>query len=221
MRPSVHIRQRPASVNNGNTVEPHNHTLGMYRAKVETSSTAADALAPPPSNSQETLFDVRPDTDGVGYRGPVACAAADVTYRQLDYWARTDLVTPSIRNAHGSGSQRLYSFHDILTLKIVKRLLDAGLSLQTIRTAVTHVRTRGLSDLATMTLMSDGVSVYDCTTESEVIDLVHNGQGVFGIAVGAVWRDVEGSLSGMPSENTDLGPVHVDEVAARRAKRAS
>src|SRR5581483_6074513 len=64
----------------------------------------------------------------LGYRGPTACAAAGITYRQLDYWARTGLVEPSVRAAHGSGTQRLYSFRDILVLKIVKRLLDAGVS---------------------------------------------------------------------------------------------
>jgi len=69
----------------------------------------------------------------IGYRGPTACSAAGITYRQLDYWARTGLVVPSIRGAAGSGSQRLYSFKDILVLKIVKRLLDAGISLQNIR----------------------------------------------------------------------------------------
>ena len=62
----------------------------------------------------------------IGYRGPTACSAAGITYRQLDYWARTGLVEPSVRAAHGSGSQRLYSFRDILVLKVVKRLLDTG-----------------------------------------------------------------------------------------------
>jgi len=69
------------------------------------------------------LFDGNPE---VGYRGPTACAAAGITYRQLDYWARTGLVEPSVQAAHGSGSQRLYGFRDILVLKVVKRLLDTG-----------------------------------------------------------------------------------------------
>ena len=100
----------------------------------------------------------------MGYRGPTACAAAGITYRQLDYWARTGLVEPGIRSAHGSGSQRLYSFRDILVLKVVKRLLDTGVSLQNIRTAVCHLRERGVDDLAQITLMSDGASVYECTS---------------------------------------------------------
>ena len=80
----------------------------------------------------------------VGYRGPSACQIAGITYRQLDYWARTSLVVPSIRSAAGSGSQRLYSFKDILVLKIVKRLLDTGISLHNIRVAVDHLRQRGV-----------------------------------------------------------------------------
>jgi len=89
--------------------------------------------------------------DGVGYRGPTACSAAGITYRQLDYWARTGLVEPSVRPAHGSGTQRLYSFRDILLLKVVKRLLDTGVSLQNIRTAVTYLRERGVADLTEIT----------------------------------------------------------------------
>ena len=89
------------------------------------------------------------DTDLVGYRGPTACAAAGITYRQLDYWARTGLVAPSVRTATGSGTQRLYSFRDILVLKVVKRLLDTGVSLQNIRKAVDHLRTRGIKELPT------------------------------------------------------------------------
>ena len=80
----------------------------------------------------------------VGYRGPAACQIAGITYRQLDYWARTGLVAPTIRSAHGSGSQRLYSFKDVLVLKVVKRLLDTGVSLQNIRVAVDHLRQRGV-----------------------------------------------------------------------------
>jgi len=133
-----------------------------------------------------------------GYRGPTACAAAGITYRQLDYWARTALVEPSIRSASGSGSQRLYSFRDIIALKIVKRLLDTGVSLQNIRIAVGYLRARGEADLAGVTLMSDGASVYECTSPTEVFDLVQGGQGVFGIAVDAVCREVEGTLKQFP-----------------------
>ena len=176
------------------------------------------------AGEQGLLFDdeVKLPAD-VGYRGPIACAAAGITYRQLDYWARTGLVEPSVRPATGSGTQRLYGFSDILVLKVVKRLLDTGVSLQQIRQAVQHLRQRGVQDLAGITLMSDGASVYECTSPDEVVDLVQGGQGVFGIAVGRVWREVEGSLMELPSERADGEPsvVGSDELAARRRSRAT
>ena len=153
------------------------------------------------------------------HRGPTACKAAGITYRQLDYWARTGLVEPAVRGAAGSGSQRLYGFRDILVLKVVKRLLDTGVSLQQIRTAVEHLRERGVEDLAQITLMSDGASVYECTSADEVIDLVQGGQGVFGIAVGRVWREVEGSLAALPSEHAADQSFPDDELSKRRAAR--
>ena len=113
-----------------------------------------------------------------------------ITYRQLDYWARTGLVVPTIRSATGSGSQRLYSFKDILVLKVVKRLLDTGVSLQNIRSAVEALRARGVDDLARITLLSDGATVYECTSSEEVVDLLRGGQGVFGIAVSGALREL-------------------------------
>ena len=153
-----------------------------------------------PRNASPRAAEV--DTEEIGYRGPVACAAARVTDSQLDYWARTGLVKPSV---HGSGSQRLYSFRNIVVLKVVKRLLDTGISLQQIRAAVQHLRDRGSADLAQVTLMSDGVSVYECTSADEVVDLLQGGQGVFGIALGRVWREVAGDLAGLPAEQAKNG----------------
>ncbi|MFL0535456.1 MerR family transcriptional regulator [Micrococcus luteus] len=177
---------------------------------------------PPALGTQGTLFDEGATRgDDVGFRGPTACKAAGITYRQLDYWARTDLVVPTVRSASGSGSQRLYSFRDILVLKVVKRLLDTGVSLQQIRTAVGHLRERGVEDLAQITLMSDGASVYECTSADEVVDLVQGGQGVFGIAVGRVWREVEGSLAELPRESVIVAPEPGDELAGRRRARRS
>ena len=182
------------------------------------------------AGEQGLLFgeDLAAHPENVGYRGPTACAAAGITYRQLDYWARTGLVEPSVRAAHGSGSQRLYSFRDILVLKVVKRLLDTGISLQQIRIAVNHLRDRGTGDMARLTLMSDGVSVYECTSPTEVVDLVAGGQGVFGIALGRIWQEVDGTLADLPSEPADEpgdqqasadGTGGHDELARRRAKR--
>ncbi|MDY7527525.1 MULTISPECIES: MerR family transcriptional regulator [Cryobacterium] len=160
--------------------------------------------------------DGMPDLDeNSGYRGAVAARAAGITYRQLDYWARTELVEPTVRGATGSGTQRLYGFRDILVLKLVKRLLDTGISLQQIRTAVNQLRESGVSDLAQTTLMSDGASVYLCTSNDEVIDLVSRGQGVFGIAVGKVLREVETTLVELDSQPSDPS----DELAVRRLAR--
>ena len=160
-----------------------------------------------------------------GYRGPTACKAAGITYRQLDYWARTGLVEPTVRSATGSGTQRLYGFRDILVLRVVKRLLDSGVSLQQIRTAVESLRERGVEDLSRITLMSDGASFYECTSDDEVIDLVQGGQGLFGIALGKVWRELEGSLSTLPADRGDSIPLapsdSTDELAARRAQRSN
>jgi DNA-binding transcriptional MerR regulator len=167
----------------------------------------------------DDLPELREDT---GYRGPTACNAAGITYRQLDYWARTGLVEPSVRSATGSGTQRLYGFRDILVLKVVKRLLDSGVSLQQIRVAISHLRERGIEDLAQITLMSDGASVYECTSAEEIIDLVQGGQGVFGIAVGHVWREVEGELASLPSERSEdeaLTTHPGDELTTRRKAR--
>lgn len=175
-----------------------------------------------PQLEQGTLFgDILPPLNTqTGYRGPHACKAAGITYRQLDYWARTGLVEPSIKNARGSGYHRLYSFRDILVLKIVKRLLQTGVSLQQIRIAIDALKDRGVQSLSAITLMSDGASVYECTSSDEVIDLVQGGQGVFGIAVGRVWHEVEADLAQFPAENSAAnGEQITDELAALRAKK--
>jgi DNA-binding transcriptional MerR regulator len=186
----------------------------------------ADSSAEPRLGGQELLFegDFSPVPSDLGFRGPVACNAAGITYRQLDYWARTGLVVPEIRGAAGSGTQRLYSFRDILILKVIKRLIDAGISLQQIRTAIDHLRARGVEDLTQVTLMSDGVSVFECTSDDEVIDLLRGGQGVFGIALGVVWRSIEGTLAELPAERAEAEAESVahahDELSQRRRARA-
>ncbi len=199
---------------------------------------SAPAGPPSPVSLQGSLFDdlpaaERPDArvQDVGYRGPTACSAAGITYRQLDYWARTGLVEPTVREASGSGSQRLYSFRDILVLKVVKRLLDAGVSLPNIRTAVATLRDRGVGDLAQLTLISDGTTVYEATSAEEMVDLLQGGQAVFAIAVGRQVRDVEGTLAQLPGERASeqtvsttheaSGEAGADELAHRRRRRTS
>jgi DNA-binding transcriptional MerR regulator len=158
----------------------------------------------------------------VGFRGPAACQIAGITYRQLDYWARTKLINPSIRTATGSGSQRLYSFKDLLVLKSVKRLLDTGVSLHNIRVAVEHLRDRGVRDLAKVTLFSDGTTVYECTSPEEIVDLLQGGQGVFGIAVSGAMQEISGTIHDFPAERADGGVVDEglpDELTQRRNAR--
>ncbi|GAA4709587.1 MerR family transcriptional regulator [Phytohabitans rumicis] len=182
--------------------------------------------------SDHPAVDGLSDLDTVGYRGVTATHAVGISYRQLDYWARTALVVPSIRDASGSGTQRLYSFRDLVVLKVVKRLLDAGVSLQNIRKAIETLRSRGVEDLAGITLISDGTTVYECRSPEEVVDLLQGGQGVFGIAIGGAFKEIQGSLVNLPAEPaapaaaTDgAAPAAVgeeepgDELAARRARR--
>lgn len=186
---------------------------------------------------QGSLFDdlpvgERPGTrpEDVGYRGPTACSAAGITYRQLDYWARTGLVEPTVQEASGSGTQRLYSFRDILVLKVVKKLLDAGVSLPNIRKAIGTLQQRGAEDLAQLTLISDGTTVYECTSTDEMVDLLQGGQAVFAIAVGRQVRDVEGTLAQLPGERAHRAvetpgaggaELSGDELATRRRRRTS
>src|SRR5690606_32899926 len=175
-----------------------------------------------------------PPPEAVGYRGVVAMRAAGISYRQLDYWARTGLVEPSIRAAAGSGSQRLYSFRDLVVLRVVKSLLEAGVSLQNIRKAIETLRAHGVEDLAGITLISDGTTVYECRSAEEVVDLLQGGQGVFGIAIGGAFKEIKGSLSHLPVDRAaergaapaepealegPAAPETTDELAARRARR--
>src|SRR5687768_14795660 len=132
----------------------------------------------------------------VGYRGPQACKIVDITYRQLDYWTRTGLVSPSIQPAKGSGTQRLYSFNDLLQLKVIRGLTDAGASLQKVRQAIDYVRENLDDDWSKVTIVADGSGVYACTSEAEVVDLLRKGQGVLGaiVAVGKVRDELAGTL---------------------------
>ena len=132
----------------------------------------------------------------VGYRGPQACKIVGITYRQLDYWTRTGLVVPTVQAATGSGSQRLYSFNDLLQLKVIKSLTDAGASLQKVRQAIDHARSTLVDDWSKVTIVADGSGVYALTSEAEVVDLLRKGQGVLGaiVAVDRVKEQLAGDL---------------------------
>jgi len=176
-------------------------------------------MVQPDDYNQETLFEGDFSAVGtdVGYRGPVACQAAGISYRQLDYWARTGLVEPEIRVAEGSGTQRLYSFRDILLLKVIKRLIDAGISLQQIRLAISFLRSRGRVEVTAITLVSDGTSVFECTEDNEIIDLVRGGQAMFAIDISGVWHDIEATLVSLPTSKAE--EVWTDELSERRRAR--
>jgi DNA-binding transcriptional MerR regulator len=169
--------------------------------------TADKSAEPSGSAPGQMSLDVGgPDHPGSGYRGPTVCNIVGITYRQLDYWARTGLVTPSVRAAKGSGSQRLYSFDDVVQLRVVKRLLDTGVSLQRVRMAIEELRSRGQS-LAEATLVSDGSSVYAVDDNAQVIDLLQRGQGVFAIALGPVVEQLKGEVTAFPSERIEAAPA--------------
>ncbi|MBI2238891.1 MAG: MerR family transcriptional regulator [Actinobacteria bacterium] len=129
-----------------------------------------------------------------GYRVPDVCRIVGISYRQLDYWARTGLVKPSVKDAQGSGTQRLYSFQDLALLRIIKKLLDTGVTLQQVRKAMAYLRDMKQPATGT-TLVSDGTRIYSVESPEEVVDLLAKGQGVFAIAVDRVWTDLEGTLA--------------------------
>lgn len=156
--------------------------------------------------TQEVVADVQ------GFRAPQVCSIVGITYRQLDYWARTDLLVPSLQSAHGSGSQRLYSFQDIVQLRVVKRLLDAGMSLKKIRQAMDLLRSQLQSEspLTDVTLLSDGITIYAAHSADEVVDVFRRGQGVFGIAVGPVQAELEGEIHRLfAEEGQNAGVIQI------------
>ena len=115
-----------------------------------------------------------------GFRGTKVCKIVGISYRQLDYWARTGLLRPSLEEAKGSGSQRLYSYEDVVELKVIKQLLDAGINLQQSRRAIACLRDAG-EDLSRSNLVIAGKSSLLARTGEEIVDLLKGGQGVFNI----------------------------------------
>jgi DNA-binding transcriptional MerR regulator len=132
--------------------------------------------------------------DDQGYRVPDVCRIVGISYRQLDYWTRTGLVRPSVRDARGSGTQRLYSFQDLALLRIIKKLLDTGVSLQQVRKAIGTLRALKEPEVGT-TIVSDGTRIYAVESPEAVVDLLAKGQGVFALAIDKVWTDLEGTIA--------------------------
>ncbi len=155
-----------------------------------------------------------------GFRGPQVCKIVGITYRQLDYWARTDLIRPSIADAKGSGTQRRYSYRDLVELKVIKGLLDAGVALQSARKAVEYLRTTLGDDIASATLVTDGAGAVLVRTDGELVDLVRRGQGVLSIvALGGVKEALDAAIHDLPvaipkSASADHPAAHPDHPAA-------
>jgi DNA-binding transcriptional MerR regulator len=117
-----------------------------------------------------------------GFRGPQVCKIVGITYRQLDYWARTELVRPSVMDANGSGTQRLYSYRDLVELKVIKQMLDAGISLQSARKAVESLRAFD-EDLASIRIVIQGPTIVLAQSDEQVMDLLRGGQGVLSVVL--------------------------------------
>lgn len=130
----------------------------------------------------------------IGYGGTRAAKVVGITYRQLDYWARTDLIRPSLSDAHGSGSRRRYSYNDLLELKAIKKLLEAGIKLEQVRKVFDYLREHVGTDIASAHIVIDGGSVMLCDGD-QLIDVLQNGQGVLNVlSLGGVRDELEADL---------------------------
>jgi DNA-binding transcriptional MerR regulator len=131
-----------------------------------------------------------------GFRGPQVCSIVGITYRQLDYWARTGLLVPSITTAKGSGTQRRYAYKDVVELKVIKQLLDAGLSLNSARRAVECLRDELGEDLASANLVINGTDSVLVRSGEELIDVLRGGQGVLSLVpMAGVVADVNAAIT--------------------------
>ncbi len=144
-------------------------------------SRSSGAGASPSRVRQGTLDGFAPEPADAGFSGPQVCSIVGISYRQLDYWARTDLVRPSIADARGSGTQRTYSYRDLVRLKVIKNLLDAGVKLQTARKAIEYLREDLGEDWATASIVMAGTTSVLARTGDDLVDLVRHGQGVLNI----------------------------------------
>jgi DNA-binding transcriptional MerR regulator len=142
-----------------------------------------------------------------GFRGPQVCKIVGITYRQLDYWARTELVRPSLADAHGSGSQRLYSYRDLVRLKVIKNLLDAGVKLQTARKAIEYIRGDLGDDWASASLVLDGTNSVLVRSGDDLVDVLRHGQGVLNIvSLGQVVDELHASIHNLADVLSDDAP---------------
>src|SRR5437773_1536162 len=172
-------------------------------------SSSSRARSSRPVAAQPTLTGLEPTASEVGFRGPQVCTIVGISYRQLDYWARTDLVRPSLTDARGSGSRRRYSYRDLLELRLVKSLLDAGIKLESVREVFAYLREHVTTDIASAHLVISGSTVVLCDNNEQLIDVVRKGQGVLSLL----------SMSGVADE-LDATIVSLDGSHAADARRA-
>jgi len=149
-----------------------------------------------------------------GFSGTRTAEIVGITYRQLDYWARTDLVRPSMADAKGSGTRRKYSYRDLLELKIIKQLLDAGIKLETVRDVFSNLRQHVGEDITSANIVIDGGTAVLARDDGELVDLVRTGQGVLNVlSLGRVAEEVDASISELfppaaaPGDRTSLVPA--------------
>lgn len=144
-----------------------------------------------------------------GYTGPEVCKITRITYRQLDHWTTSNLIKASIRSLKGSGFHRIYSFQDIIQIKLVNKLREAGVSLQKIRLALTNMENVLGEDIniSDVSVFSDGKSIYVISDNDQMIDLLKKGQAVFGISLGPVRTEAE----------AEIFSLYPDKVSARNA----
>jgi len=144
--------------------------------------------------------------DNQGFRGPQVCSIVGITYRQLDYWARTDLIRPSLADAQGSGTQRRYSYRDLVELKVIKSLLDAGVSLKQARTAIQYLRENLGEDLSSANLVLNGNGSILARNGDELVDILRNGQTVFSVvALAGVEEQVNDAIRELRPLTGDTG----------------
>jgi DNA-binding transcriptional MerR regulator len=130
----------------------------------------------------------------LGFRGKQASEIVGISYRQLDYWARTDLIRPTGADAKGSGSRRVYTYRDLLELRVIKNLLDAGIRLESVREVFAYLRNHVDTDIAAAHIVINGQSVVLCQGD-QLIDVMKRGQGVLNVLpLAGVKQDVDRAI---------------------------
>jgi DNA-binding transcriptional MerR regulator len=158
----------------------------------------------------------------VGFRGPQVCKIVGITYRQLDYWARTDLLRPSLQEAKGSGTQRRYSYRDLLELKVINQMLRSGISLQSVRRAVEYLRENLGEEIASASLVLSETESVLARSDGELIDVLRGGQGVLNIVVplAGVQEELNAAITSITGHSPSSGAEEPPNDAAAAASGA-